>query len=120
MAKIEPEAMDLETFVTETIVQVIGGVEKAISKVGDISKTGMVNPSYSTHKHGEVQPVEFDVAVTVAQKTAGEGGGGVKVAVLQVGGKLESATENVAVNRVRFTVPVAVPSTTMKREPPRI
>lgn len=111
MAQDEWDAMDLKAFVSETIVQIISGVEDAIRKAAEVSDTGKVNPEYEGSPHGKTQDVEFDVAVTVTERSGREGGAGLKVAVFQAGAKGERATENVAVSRVRFTVPVAVPYT---------
>jgi len=118
MAKDEQEAMDLKAFVSETLVQIIAGVDDAIGRVRDVSATGKVNPQWESSHHGKVQDVEFDVAVTVTEKSGREGGAGLKVAMFQAGAKGESTTENVAINRVRFTVPVAVPHT-KKPDPER-
>ena len=113
--------MELQEFVKETLSQISQGVKDAQDSVRDTG--GYVNPAvtYAQGKpeliyFGETAQghhtflVDFDVAVTVAEKNAAEGGAKLAVASLfSVGGSGSSNAENTTTSRVKFKVPLALP-----------
>lgn len=115
-----PEEMDLQTFVRETLVQIVAGVELAISDIKGNSTNAMVNPYRPDANHSDPTNVEFDVAVTVTDSSSGRAGGGIKILSFNVGAHGEGKIEAKAVNRIKFSVPVALPghlSSKYKRSP---
>ena len=106
--------MDLKTFVSETITQVLQGVadsSKAASEIG-----GSVNPNRPSKEPGgmsylgmEVTEIEFDVAICATQSDSDKIGGGVMVACFGVGGSSIAASESSVTSRVKFHVPVSFP-----------
>jgi len=107
------DEMNLKEFVRSSITQIIEGVSEAISESGS-SGTAVVNPNRSHGAYTDPECIEFDVAVTVADKTDVDGKAGISVIGIKVGGGVESAFENKAVSRLSFRVPVSWPS--VKRE----
>ncbi len=58
----------------------------------------------------QLQQIEFDVAVTVADTRGTEGGGGIKVfSAFELGGKASETTANTSTSRIKFSVPVVFP-----------
>jgi hypothetical protein len=108
--------MKLSEFVSETIKELIDGVNAARKYAED--KDALVNPlsaygsgnPYSA-KNGRATFVEFDVVVTTTDTDKGKGGVGIFVGAFGVGVQGEEATENSSVSRVKFTIPVMLPLT---------
>lgn len=113
--------MELQEFVKETLTQISQGVKEAQDVVRGAG--GYVNPAV-TYAQGKSELVyfgetarghrtflvDFDVAVTAAEKTAAEGGAKLTVAsFLSIGGSGKSDAENTSTSRVRFKVPLALP-----------
>src|SRR5689334_5944122 len=117
--------MELKSFVTQALVEIVEGVQDAQEK---LQKTGaLINPQ-QTYYHGSQnsqsvtlgdnpnnprfgQIVEFDVSVTASEREEAQGGIGIKVASLidlaSVSGKSED--QNSVVSRLKFSVPVFLP-----------
>ena len=113
--------MDLKTFVSQALIQIVEGVNEARSAVKSTGAT--VNPTFfgdvkNMPKNGSyhigsgklAQSVEFDVALTVAEGTETKGGIGVFSGVINLGSSGQSNNENVSVSRVKFTVPLGLPN----------
>ncbi len=111
--------MKLEDFVKETIEQLVSGVQSSrkkysgagadiVPKEVELTKTTGVLGTLP-HTRIPVFAVEFDVAVTASESSASEGGAGVFVAGLAIGGKAKGSTTDSMVSRVRFVVPVTYP-----------
>ena len=116
--------MDLESFIAQSLQQVISGVRSAQEYAANNPTGAKINPRGITalkrDDHGKKQPhdigtklpvhdVEFDVAVTVTQSSEGKAGGGLLVAGLGIGGQKASSTESASVSRIKFTVPIVWP-----------
>jgi hypothetical protein len=56
-----------------------------------------------------VQSISFDVAVTAAEGTKTQGGVAVFIGAFGLGSKGQSEKSNETVNRIQFSVPVALP-----------
>jgi hypothetical protein len=103
--------MDLETFIAETLRQIIKGVKTA--QASDDCKGAQINPTYNWHgtQFSGAQKIEFDVAVTVSEEKAKQGKANIGVAsYIGIGGKASSATASSSVSRIRFEVPVTLPT----------
>ena len=112
--------MELKEFVTHAIAEIIQGVLDAQTALGENGR--YVNPELSTaqgplEKQGRlvsiqgqlVQTVEFDVAVTASTATGSKGGIGVVAGVFALGSQGQSNAENIAVSRLKFSVPITLP-----------
>jgi hypothetical protein len=63
-----------------------------------------------------IEKVEFDVAVTESSAKERSGEGGIEVLSLgKLGGKRKTRTEQSAVNRIRFSVPIILPVQVINR-----
>lgn len=86
--------MDLRKFIAETLTQIIGGISDAQGNMLQFQKgensdytAPYVNPNPTSENHRKLSDIEFDVAVTVSEGKSCEGGGGLSVAGLSIGGK---------------------------------
>ena len=101
--------MKLQEFVKETLIQVIEGVRNAQGMLSE--KDGAINPralslSGPIHNGRELQHVDFDVAVTVIEESGVSG----RISVFGIGAKGGASEENSTVSRIKFKVPVGLPS----------
>lgn len=120
--------MDLEQFVTTTLVQLIRGVESADRELGegdgaaarrtfvaprglgrnvsDPSQPVSYDPS-TGHVRGHVSLVRFDVAVSAGESQGASKGATIKVLdIVNLGAKGREETTNSTVSRVQFEVPI--------------
>ena len=117
--------MDLESFVSGTLVQIVKGVAKAQS---ELKGTGaVINPGFSSASSSEltiesaglilhVKHVTFDVAVTVGDEQSAGAGGGITVFGARLGADGKVSYENSTVSQVQFVVPLALPMTVTSEE----
>lgn len=103
--------MSLSSFVEETLVGIVEGVEKAVERGVCLGKkrgsAESITSGYTRH-----QKVEFDMAVTVtSENKKGEKAGiGIQVLSAFLGGELSSDTlkGDQRVTRLRFAVPIEI------------
>ena len=67
--------------------------------------------------------VEFDVVVTISEDDKAKGGAGIFIGGLGIGVQGQTASSNMTVNRIKFSVPVYFPPQTdenvvRKKKPP--
>ena len=110
--------MELKTFVSETLKQIAEGVKQAQEDVKELGAT--VNPSNTTYADKQLylthnktitaQVIDFDISLTETEATQAGGSIGVFFGSVGLGahGKTESGSN--AMNRVKFSVPVALPT----------
>ena len=118
--------MELKSFVTQALVEIVEAVADAQEKT---NKTGaLINPQglfHTTHtsqnlvtmgppsannpRYGQV--VEFDVSVTASERDETQGGLGIQVASITIGASLSGKSEdqNSVISRLKFSVPVFLP-----------
>jgi hypothetical protein len=118
--------MDLQTFITQTLVQIANGISDAnvsLSTVGAVVNPsnvypydkpgstvyGHIVPPNQTQLNRVVQLVNFDVAVIAAEGTGAKGGIGVVVGAFALGSQGSTTTNNSSHSRVQFAVPMALP-----------
>lgn len=109
-------AMELKDFVRDSLTEILEGAlatHEAIKGKGAAvnPETGALRPDTagSTKAHGMVNCVEFDVALTDAEKTSASGGIGVFLGSLNLGGKAEKGTEASSLTRIKFRIPLGLP-----------
>ena len=112
--------MNLQDFVSETLSQIVGGVKAAQSVA--IESGCQINPKMTSNldyasQHGFLwcdsvyaQIVEFDVALTTTEGSNSKGGIGVFAGAVSLGGSTGSTAENSSISRVKFRVPLVLPS----------
>ncbi len=99
---IKSITMDLETFIAETLRQIVKGVETA-QQHSDCKKATINYTSGTTM-------IDFDVAVTVSEGSNKQGKGNIGVAsVFGIGGQANSTTANTSVSRIKFQLSVILP-----------
>lgn len=114
--------MDLKTFVEETLCQLAEGVDAAQKRLAPLGVT--VNPYFWLGAQGQpqrattpgkaqisphLQTVDFDVAVTAAEKDSAGGGFSIAVVMAKLGMGGQSETSSATVSRVRFQVVIDLP-----------
>lgn len=114
--------MDLQTFVAESLRQILAAVGQAQADAAD---GAAVNPLSISYKDGGdrfvpsdchssqpvnfVQVIEFDIATTVTVEKGKKATIGVVWAAVGLGAQLTSEASQAAVSRICFSVPVALP-----------
>ena len=114
--------MELETFVKETIIQIVDGIIAAQKELKDerevmvappIKASDGSTPILNTDESqciNRAWPIDFDVAVTVNEKEGESGGAAISVLGIGFfGAKKNQEDVHSTVSRIRFTVPVAWP-----------
>lgn len=128
--------MDLKTFISQTLIQIIEGVNDAKSHIEGLGIGAAVNPESTFGSNGppHAQPsnVDFDVAVTVASNDRDkdghqvEGSAGGVLAVVALRAKAQTAGETVheqreeSVSRVKFTVRLGQPGNVQRKSMPEV
>lgn len=119
--------MELDQFIADALTQIVKGVESAQKNTGK----GAVNAtSIKTHADSApkgkyftaaynqlVQMVDFDIAVTVTDATTAEAGGKISIASWSIGGKGSVKGEEQTVSRIKFSIPVVLPTSGETPEP---
>ena len=108
--------MTLKDFITATLVEIQGGVQAAIDQTIKNKVGGAINPSWGTTKNIKaslIEKVQFDIAVTVADKSSGSAEAGIKVVGIKIGGSGSGSMETSNVSRIQFSIPIVPPVTTI-------
>jgi hypothetical protein len=112
----DAEGMNLDEYVKETLLAIVGGVlqaqedERCGPYVGrSPAKTDGL--AITKDVHGNVVTlVAFDLATTVEAKSGKSGGIGIKVVpMLALGGEAKSETSSSAISRIAFSVSISIP-----------
>jgi hypothetical protein len=112
------DAMNLERFVSESLLAIMKGVSSAADEAGKAEgKIGGVNPTVAARGIDLiklVRDVSFDIAVTVSTESSGGGGADIKVLSASIGGKGTVTKEDSRVSRISFSVPVLMRTNPLK------
>jgi len=112
--------MNIEDFVSESLVQITKGVISAQRQLDDTK--ALVNPLMRTisekHKIAEAEMrsghvvsfVEFDMAVTATKDKETKGGIGVVAGVFTLGSVGKSDAASGSESRIKFSVPLLLPT----------
>lgn len=127
--------MDLKTFVSETLTQIVEGVQEAAQKIADGGSGAAVNPTDigydSDQTHARPTPVEFDVAVLVSDETSQQSADSINASVgiltvltAKAAAGMENqkggAQRNETASRIKFFVNLAQPGLISRARPVRI
>jgi hypothetical protein len=107
--------MNLQEFISNSLLQILSGVSKArqVNPLIGGGVTALGKQEFScTMTNGQAGfLVEFDVAVMASEKTDKEAAGGIEVVrIVKVGGQVSAASEQATENRIRFCVPIVFSS----------
>lgn len=102
--------MDLKTFVTETLSEILEGIADAqeADEAHNINATAHGNPGGNLFSDGRRMHTRVDFDVAIAAETAGGGKGKIQVFAIgsaEAGGEHKSSYAN----RIAFSVPVRLP-----------
>lgn len=107
--------MDLKEFTSQTLTQIVEGVNDANSVIADsgayitTEKISGNNGAYLFRQDLNVIEVNFDVAITTSETEGVNGGGGLKVVgIISAGGNAESKIENQTISRIKYTLPLVL------------
>jgi hypothetical protein len=113
--------MQLETFISETLISIINGVGNAQDKTK--STGARINPIrfnapddqyvYFGEEEGKkpLSIISFDIAVTTSKSDEGKIGGGINVFSFDISGKKTSLDQNEVVSRIKFDIGAVLPFT---------
>lgn len=101
--------MELEEFISKTLVGVYNGVKDANKKINDTRNSSYFNiESSSWHKDRSDGYIKFDVAVTASNSTTTQGSAGIRVWSVGVGGEKEKGVSEEIVSRIKFGIAPSV------------
>jgi hypothetical protein len=109
--------VELKDFIKEAIENIVEGVVAAQETIKD--KGAQINPrkvqfrengQWNNHNSGMPRFVEFDVGLTSANKSGSTEGIGVFLGSISLGKKNNEGAEHTAVTRIKFSVPLVLPS----------
>jgi len=124
--------MDLKTFVSETLTQIVDGVNDAQRRIAEGGSGAAINPESVGHghreTHGQARPVEFDVAVFAGEQSAEDKGEKIGASIglisvltarasAEVDNRNTGSSRNETTSRIRFTVMLAQPGALSRRPP---
>lgn len=114
--------MELEEFISETLSQIVRGIERAREETGRHATIGaqvqILPPGDNTgvgvmpmkgSNGGVAHLVKFDVALTASDGVEAKAKLGVVSGLLNTGGEAKKDWLNSTVSRVQFTIPIAMP-----------
>ncbi len=88
--------MDISAFIKETLIALRSGIQDA-NKVAGNNPFGMM--------HGD--KIDFDVAVTVSEKTEEKGGAKIGVAqIVSLGGDIAAENQSARTSRIKFSIKI--------------
>lgn len=92
--------MDLKTFVSNSLSQIVAGVNDANANQDVKDRTFMLNPFTSGS-----EKIDFDIAVTVSSSQEGKAEAGIKViSIGGAGAKVGNTHTNEIASRIKFSV----------------
>jgi hypothetical protein len=104
--------VQLQDFITQSLVQIVQGVEAAADALKDSSAVISPVQREKAPMGGTqtlIQKVDFDVAVFVSEGTETKGGIGIAIASITLGSTGKSDTSSSSQSRLRFSVPIMLP-----------
>jgi hypothetical protein len=105
--------MQLSNFIAATLSEIIRGVSLAVKAHDGLG--GCIAPIRGSQTKDldalPIREVEFDVAITTEQTTDKSKSGGINIKVIEADLTASTTHRTVGESRVKFSVPVAMPST---------
>ena len=95
--------MELKDFIKRTLLDVVNGVEEANAEKNRFRLTS--HKDFSTGERG--QKIEFDISVIVDKSSENNANGGIKVAIVNLGGEIKDTESSQNVHKIKFEIFVA-------------
>lgn len=86
--------MELEQFITKTLIDIVNGVKNANKDFEDREKFDLMAK----------EEIAFDIAIAVTKENSKSGAGGIKVLSFELGGGKDNSILNENISRVKFKV----------------
>ncbi|MBY8963448.1 hypothetical protein KJK34_11850 [Flavobacterium sp. D11R37] len=113
--------MELETFISETIKSIIKGVNSTQEFANE--SNAVINPLVPTddkvsqncitypndHRKRIITKIDFDIDVVVSSNNSNETGGGIKLQVINFGGKNSATESNQTSSNLKFEINMLLP-----------
>ena len=109
--------MELHEFIRETLCQIVAGISEAQQSITIKNSSASIVPiGQGIEDEDRInQVVDFDIAVTAHSGTETKGGVGIFVGPITLGSSGKSNNSSELNNRIRFAVPVYLPSQKIRR-----
>ncbi len=102
--KIIDNNMELQEFIKNSLVNIRKGVSDANDDLmKDVNKHRVFELDSNSKEGGHV---DFDIAVIATSEKGKTGGGGIKIAVVSVGGEVKNKKSEESVSRIKFSVKI--------------
>ena len=118
--------MELKEFIKEVILDITNAIDELKSELPNDAIIAPTNSNTDQKVNSdvgvlEVSYVDFEVAVTAASTddTKKSAGGGIKVLAISIGGGTEKGNKELSerISRIKFSIPIVYPSTSVKKRP---
>ena len=96
--------MDLKDFIKESLLQLSLGIRDANDALASELNTQNRTYALRASKQDAGSVIDYDVAISLKEGAATEGGGGLKLAVADIGASSSKETTHETVSRMKFTV----------------
>lgn len=121
------DGLDLKVFIREALMDIVEGIKEAQSIDEQTGKYIASRLTYNMKSPDDAliikgnrdigTIVEFDVAVTADARSSSDGRGSIKVFPLEFGGKHERQAQNITATRMKFAVPILIPTIEWPKDP---
>jgi hypothetical protein len=121
--------MELKDFIKQSIIEISEAVKEVNEHFDSNNVNTIVNPeniypstdarSYTMPEQNSetryIEDIDFDVAVTTGGEISGEAKGGIKILSFEAGGGGSVIDSQENVSRMKFTIPVCLPTGKYKK-----
>ena len=126
--------MEIKDFIKESLSQIVEGIDMANQEMNekgafvvssDLRESNRLPKSGTYAYDGSdtlrvVREIEFEISIAVSDSTKNEGKGGLRVASLfHANGGMENSNSLDSINRMKFSLPLALPNVKMSSKHPR-
>ena len=113
--------IELKDFISESLKQIVTGISDAqdfvIEKGGNVSPKNIIFDGRNNASSGGfvnqpylVNMIEYDIAIVVQDSTEGQGGAGIFVGGISIGGRVKADQTTTNESRIKFSIPVIYPT----------
>ena len=90
--------MDIKEYIKESLRQIVEGVKEVQSEVENKSQIAPIG--------NDLEKIEFDIAVTVAEEHSKDKGAGLSVYCVKVGSSGQASSSVSSIHRIKFSVSI--------------
>lgn len=96
--------MDLETFISQSLSQILNGIDLA----RQIKRQSAICPLGTSGYSGTdlITNIDFEVIVSIEDNTKATAGAKINVLPIRFGSDIEGESKNSQVNKIKFSVPI--------------